>query len=376
MVTKMTLAHFLNKEAFETIRERLIKPSKNEKNKNLTYTSCCEPITEISLRETDKTKPVHAYVMQVTLDCTKKEAETDFWDWVAALYQEKFSIKNIKDFPEYEKFVCDYAEYEMRLPVDNPDKALAKITSKGRWLPEQLDKEMWDSHKQKFGQYNFYFSKDGKSNFLVRACCDGSLLKKKCADPGKIRANGVDPDYVLDPETEELYMSAWKVRAMSANRVNKAVYAPEEIKKVLANGYRTVASEFIDLAKKRELKPDVQYTPAKKAWKCAYSDKKAKRVIFTVFASPGELKIKANLFAIDKYLKNHNLSGAIKSQLLNNCWNCGECTGNNCRRGVKFSMDGQSHYKCIGGAFTFINLEIADFRKIIELTESELNEAR
>ncbi|MCL1792902.1 MAG: hypothetical protein FWG34_03440 [Oscillospiraceae bacterium] len=42
---------------------------------------------------------------------------------------------------------------------------------------------------------------------------------------------------------------------------------------------------------------------------------------------------------------------------------------------VHFLSKGQSYYKCIGGAFTFINLDVADFRRIIELTEQELKEA-
>jgi len=373
MVTKMILVHFLNKEVFETIRERLNNSSKADKNKNLTYTFYYEPIIEIGLWETDKKKPVHTYIMQATLDCTKRDPETDFYDWVTELYQEKFSVKDIADFPLYNQFICDYAEYELRLPVDNSDKTLAKIASKGRWLPEQLDKTLWDNYKRKFGQNNFYFSKDGESNFIVRACCDGTLLKKKCGDPARIRANGVDPDYVLDPETEELFMSQWKVKVMSANRFNKAAYMPEDITKVLSDEYKTVVSEFIALANKHGLKNDVTPRP-KKAWKCVYTLTKTKRVIFTVFASPEELRIKANLFSIDKYLSGYTLTDAIKGQLINNCWNCGECPGR-CRRGVRFTLDGQP-YKCIGGAFTFINLDAADFRKIIELTERELKEAK
>ena len=375
MVTKMILVHFLSREVFETIRERLNNSSKADNNKNLTYTFYYEPVIEIGLWETDKKKPVHTYIMQATLDCTKRDPETNFYNWVTDLYHEKFLIKDIADFPAYDQFICDYAEYELRLPVDNSDKALAKITSKGRWLPEQLDKELWDNHKRKFGQNNFYFSKDGNSHFIVRACCDGTLLKKKCGDPSKIRVNGVDPDYVLDPETEEIFMSQWKVKVMLTNRVNKSVYTPEDMKKVLSDEYKAVAAEFIALAEKHGLKPDVQYNPAKKAWKCVYTMKKTKRVSFTVFASPEEFRIKANLFNIDKYLSGYALTDAVKDQLVNNCWNCGDCTGNNCRRGVKFTLDGQPYYKCIGGAFTFINLDVADFRKIIELTERELKYA-
>ena len=373
MVTKMILVHFLNKEVFETIREWLNNLSKTTQNKNLTYTFYYEPVVEIGLWETDRKKPVHTYIMQTTFDCTKRVPETDFYKWVMDLYHEKFSVRDIAGFPVYDQFICDYAEYEIYLPVDDADRALAKITSKGNWQPEQLDKTLWDNYKRKFGQNNFYFSKDGKMRFIIRACCDGTLLKKKCGDPAKIRVNGVDPDYVLDPETEELFMSGWKCKVMSANRVNKSAYKPDDIKKVLPDEYKTVASEFIDLAAKHDLKNDVRYTPAKKSWKCVYTMKKSKRVIFTVFASPEGFRIKTNLFGIDKYLSDYTLTETIKQQLLNNCWDCGDCHGN-CRKGVRFTLDGQAYYKCIGGAFTFVNLDAAGFRKIIELTERELKE--
>ncbi|MCL2774624.1 MAG: hypothetical protein FWD71_14955 [Oscillospiraceae bacterium] len=136
MVTKIILVHFLNKEVFETIRERLNNSSNTDKNKNPSYTFYYEPIIEIGLWEIDRKKPVHTYIMQTTFDCTKRESEANFYNWATELYQEKFSVHDISGFPSYDQFICDYAEYEICLSVDDSDKALAKITSKGNWLPE------------------------------------------------------------------------------------------------------------------------------------------------------------------------------------------------------------------------------------------------
>jgi len=376
MVAKMILVHFFTKDVFEAVRERL-DPEKAAKSTKLSHTFYFdnELITEIGLWETDTKKPIHTYIMQATLDCADRNPKINFYDWVTELYQDKFSIKDIKDFTPYERFICDYAEFEINISVDNSDKALKKITAKGNWKPEQLDKSLWGQYKRKFGQNNLYFSKDGQNNFLIRACCDGSLLKKKCNRPDYIRVNGVAPEFVFDPETEEIFLNTFRERVMSSNRVNKSAYTPENIKNVFDTEYRKIVDEFISLAVKYDLKHAVRYAPGRKTWKCVFTSKKPKRVIFTLETAPGKFNVKACLWEIGSYMPN-NLSKPLKQQLVNNCWNCGECEGNSkCRKGIKFSLDGQAYYKCVGGAFTFENLDCNDFRIIIELIEKEIKDA-
>ena len=150
-----------------------------------------------------------------------------------------------------------------------------------------------------------------------------------------------------------------------------ANYTPEDIRAVLPDEYKVVASRFIALAEKHNLKPDVRHNSAKAAWKCAYTLKKPKRILFTVWTAPEEFRIKANLRGVDQYLSNCALSEEIKCQMLDNALDCADCEKYRCS-GVQFSLDGQPYKKCIFGAFTFIDLSVEGFHMVAELIEREI----
>jgi len=58
--------------------------------------------------------PVHSYALTATLDCAALRCgRGDFYHAVMEQYQEKFAVEDIADFPPYDRFVCDYAEYEI-----------------------------------------------------------------------------------------------------------------------------------------------------------------------------------------------------------------------------------------------------------------------
>jgi len=222
MLTKIILSHRLSEETYETVRERLDPAAKPAKRATFSYDG---PITAITLIGPDMKKD-QTGTMQTALDCSGRGGEP-FRAWVERLYNDLFDVKSVS-FPPYEEWACEYAEYTQRIPADNPKKSIDKATSAGRWLPEQLDKTLWDEHKRKPGQYNVYLSPDGASHILLRSVCDAALLKKRCGD-AHLRSGGVSPDYTLDPDTEEDMLSVWKAKAMSANRVNKNAYEPDDI---------------------------------------------------------------------------------------------------------------------------------------------------
>jgi len=209
------------------------------------------------------------------------------------------------------------------MQVEDADRTFEKISARGRWQPEQLDKSLWDQYKRKYGQVAWYTEREDKTHVWLRACCDGAALKTKCADPLGIRGSGVDPDYVLDPETEELILHWWKTKIMQTNRVHKSAYTPEDILAVLSEEQKAVASEFIALAEQHALKPELRYVPGHKAWKCAYTLNKPRRIMLTLKAAPGEFGAKACLFHIEQYLSKHNLPDTIKAQMVFNVWDCG-----------------------------------------------------
>jgi len=147
---------------------------------------------------------------------------------------------------------------------------------------------------------------------------------------------------------------------------------PDDIKDDLDDAGKAVTDEFIAFAEQYGLKPAVRYAGGHKTWKCVYTLKKPKRVIFTIETAPGKLNLKACLFNIEKYLHKYALADEIKSQLIGDRnWNCGNCS-EKCRKGVPFSIDEQDYYKCIGGAFTLGPLGTSDWKQVRDLIKEEL----
>ena len=147
---------------------------------------------------------------------------------------------------------------------------------------------------------------------------------------------------------------------------------PEDVKEDLSAEDKAVVDEFFIFAERYGLKPAVRFGGGHKRWKCVYTQKKPKRVIFTIDTEPGKLSIKACLFNIDKYLHKYTLPESIKTQLIQDKnWNCGNCS-EKCRKGVPFTIDGQDYYKCIGGAFTLDSLNTDEWRLVRDLLQEEL----
>jgi hypothetical protein len=154
---------------------------------------------------------------------------------------------------------------------------------------------------------------------------------------------------------------------------NVAAFAPDD--------NITTVNMFIDLAKKANLRAEIKYTKPKiidlninKGYKCVFS--KANRVIFTLDFSRKHFSVKANLYDINKYKDDIDLSENIISQMQNGAWDCewykgGTCS-DKCRRGIPLTINGKTDYKCIGGAFTFRDLCSDEWQKIMMMVEKEL----
>ncbi len=155
---------------------------------------------------------------------------------------------------------------------------------------------------------------------------------------------------------------------------NVAAFAP-------AGDTKTV-NMLIGLAKSLNLNAQVNYARPKviglninKSYKCVFTQKKTKRVIFTLNFSRGHFSVKANLYDIDKYKNSLNLSENIITQMRSGAWDCewykgGKCS-DKCRRGIPLTLNGRTEYKCIGGAFTFRNLTDGEWKQVAALIEKE-----
>lgn len=139
-----------------------------------------------------------------------------------------------------------------------------------------------------------------------------------------------------------------------------------------------IANMFVELAKRNNLKSQIHYATAHKRYKCVFTQAKTKRVVFTLDTSNEIFLIKANLYGIDDYLKNLDITENIISQLQNNAWNCeryeGKTCNSKCRSGVPLTLNGKTEHKCIGGAFTFRGLSDDEWRQVMVLIEKELSE--
>lgn len=371
----MTISHYVNKEVFETIRERLdsTKAVKSTKQ-SFMFLFNCGPVSEIILKKTDLSKPTHTYIIQTALDSVEALSEMDFYLWVTGLYQELFTVTSIEDFPAYDQWICDYAVYEQTIPVEDADKTIGKLLKTEKWLPEQLDRDLWDNHKLKNG-YAWYAAKEDKIRFTLQFHCNGSLLKKKCRNSEYIRAHGITLAFALDSHTEDILLQWGKEEIYKTNRILRSPYKPDDILRVLIGNEKIAAETFITLAEKHDLKPEITYKPAQKHWKCVYFLRKPKQKIFTLWASPEEFRIKANLFKIDEYIADCYLTDTVKRQFLENTGECGDCADQRCI-GAKITLDGHTYRRCIYGAFEFFNLASTDCDVIAGLVEKEISNAK
>ena len=162
---------------------------------------------------------------------------------------------------------------------------------------------------------------------------------------------------------------------MAKKETPDVVYAFSDMQNDIPDAYKATASALDALAARYELKAELSFAPKENKWKCVYTLKKPRKKLFTVWVSPGEFRVKANLWNIDSYLSAYNLTDAIKAQMLNNAYDCASCVTNRCN-GVKFTLDGQARHKCIFGAFTFVNMDATDYGRVVELIEREIEEIK
>ena len=309
-----------------------------------------------------------AAVVRATVDCAMIPEGEGIRDGLAKAYRERFPDLPCAEFPTAEDLTCEYVEYRAVLPVEDADRTEARLKKAGKRLPELCEPAFIESFEPKIG-HGLYAAKLDRESYLLMGFASGSRLKARCADPLSHRGRGVDPEYARLPDTEESYLNWGKTQIFKTNRVRKSAYAPADMLRPLAGERAEVAEAFVAFAEAAGLTANVRYNPLRASWKCVYAARKPNRVILTLEASPDSLRIKSNLFGIGGYLSEFAPSAEFERQLLTNAWDCGECS-QSCRKGVRFDLSGP-RYKCVGGAFTFIDLSREDFLTLLEMTKRE-----
>lgn len=147
---------------------------------------------------------------------------------------------------------------------------------------------------------------------------------------------------------------------------------PEDMIKILKDKDFENALKFVQVGSLLNCKAAIRYATAHKSWKCVYSKRKPKRVLFTIECDEDKWSIKANLFHIDQYKESvescsDNIKNAIKS-----AYDCRMCSSR-CKGGAQFTIDNQQFVKCIGCCFYFRNLPDEEWDCIRSLIEMESN---
>ena len=144
---------------------------------------------------------------------------------------------------------------------------------------------------------------------------------------------------------------------------------PQEMIAILNDdSYREIASSFVELGKAVECNSAIRYAKAHKKWKCVWSKRKPKRVLYTIECDEENWSIKANLFHIDQYKEIVESCSDQVLYRIRTGYDCKQCSSR-CKGGTEFELHGISYTKCIGCCFYFkgmASIEWADVMKLLE----------
>ena len=290
MIQKMTLLYGLTQETFELLKSRLdsMYPDiSDHKKKIFSWKFEGDPVCQLDLYNLTFKAGGECYICQAYIDFPKFGcAYEDFGTVLYKKYEALFAVSKLADFPAYDSSVCDFIEYAAECKADDADKTLQKFAQNFGFKPEQLDRTRWHEYKTHFGTNHFRMTKLSGDQIVISAKCDGTVLKKRIGNDHVNRDGGVIPSAAVNREDEERILHWMKTKINSYNRINRQVTPPREMTSVLSGVDLTAAEELISLAERHGLTPQVRYAPGHKTWKCVYSQKKPKRVIFTLVNVP------------------------------------------------------------------------------------------
>lgn len=368
MIGEIQLVQYIDESAYKNICEKLSEYETDSHPHSHTFTLNEKGIKRFELFETNLKNKIHTYIVQSVLDYQKFDCKyNEFPILLYQRYYELFGDEIMSDFPDYENIACDYMELFGTAEVRNVDTLFKKLLEKN-CKPEQLDRSRWNEVEPTYSKVKFCMAKEDKKNVSYLMCIHGRMLKSRVKEKGLHLYNGVLPSVLIN-ENMVYDITAWQLHIYG---LDKNLYKPSDITIDLAGDNLQAVNEFISLAEHRNLKPEIKYNSLNREWKCVFSTVKPNHSILTLDTSRDLLKIKSCLFNIDEYYNEFdNVSENIKNQIINNGWNCGNCH-DSCRGGVSAKSLGVADLKCIGGAFTFENLTLSDWRQVIDLTEREL----
>jgi len=379
MIQKIRLLHYLNKSTYEKICNKLNfnESGQNTKDNIISYKN--QKIDRVSLFNILYEQIGYIWFMYIDINFPLFNCDyTVFADKLYDEYTRLFGVEIMSEFPKYNELNCDYIEYTATISVNNADEIIEEL-KKGRCVPEQLDRSLWNEFKKPHGTIEFCIDKNDDKHLDILSRLHGTALKKRIKNLNYHRATGVTPVIAVHAETQKeillwcmhmhniheyiLHENNSKKHKVLKNNINDVI-------SVISSENTHIASKFISLAGKLNLKSIIRYAVGHKTWKCIFSMTKIKRVLFTLECNENRFIVKANLFHIDNYLdKTNDITPTIISKL-NIAYNCNECNPI-CRKGASLTLDGKTKRKCITSAFTFENLKADEWQTVIKMVEEE-----
>lgn len=369
MIGEIQLVQYINESVYNTICEKLSTYNAEHHTHSHTFTVNNNGIKRFEMFEVDIKKPVHTYIIQSVLDFIGFNC--DYANFETVLYQryaELFGDEVMENFPKYDEISCDYMELFGTVEVRNVDTLFKKLLEK-KCIPAQLDRNRWNEVESTHSKVKFCMAKDDKTHISYVMCLHGKMLKSRINDKSFHINNGVKPSVLINAEMIN-DISVWQLHNYG---LDKNLFTPNNIVVDMSGDILQVAEELITLATQLNLKVEIKYNPSQRTWKCVYSNAKPNYTLLTMETGREFLKIKACLFNIDEYYNEFdNVSNNIIDQIKSNGWDCNNCH-DSCRGGVSVTALGIAEKKCIGGAFTFENLTLDEWRQIIKMIEREWN---
>ena len=139
---------------------------------------------------------------------------------------------------------------------------------------------------------------------------------------------------------------------MDKRRYRGSEKTPHEMIEILPAEKREEAAEFIDLGGALGCNVQTRYAHANKYWRCVFTNKKPRRVLFTVECTEEWWRVKAMLSNIEQYKCmlsdcSENLINKMKT-----AYDCKDCS-TRCKKPKPFVLDGVTYRKCVGCSFYF-----------------------
>jgi len=209
MIKSIDLLHYLSEDTYKKICHQLNLSNADHKTKNNYICLEGQKICRIDMFNILYKQFGHIWFMSLHIDfpqfdCAYEAFEPELYK----AYHELFGKEIMADFPTYDQITCGYIEFSELVQVENADKRLAQLHGSGKFVPEQLERSLWNKYKRPHNTIEFCLCKKDDTHLLTLARCHSTALKQRVKDKIFHGPVGIRPMKIVNKETEQEIM-AW-----------------------------------------------------------------------------------------------------------------------------------------------------------------------